>query len=138
MPDDDEAQVPPQRVVRHDAEIATDIGDDRADRPAADLGGDLLRRGQQGKTRVGRIGGLRGGWPGRTRCPLGRRARGRGWCFRAGCQLHHPDFERVGAQQATGDAREDQRDVACAEGARDGGEVGVGGALLEGAASSLP
>jgi hypothetical protein len=29
-------------MARQDAEVAIDIGDDDADRPAADLGGDLL------------------------------------------------------------------------------------------------
>ena len=44
MQDDGQPQFPPQRMVRHDAEITADIGDDGADRPAADLGGNLLRR----------------------------------------------------------------------------------------------
>jgi hypothetical protein len=51
-------------------------------------------------------------------------------------QLHDPGFERAGAQQATGDAREDQPDVARAKGKRDGGEV-VGGALLKGGGEFL-
>jgi hypothetical protein len=50
MADDDQLQFPPQRVVRHDAEIATDVGDDGADRAAADLGCDLLGRGQAGNS----------------------------------------------------------------------------------------
>jgi hypothetical protein len=66
MPDDDPAQFPPKGMARHDAEIAADIGDDRADRPAADLGGDLLRRGQKGEATVGLVGGPGGGWLGRT------------------------------------------------------------------------
>src|SRR5271165_3486240 len=36
MPDDGDAQFLPQRMGRDDAEIATDVGDDRTDRPAAD------------------------------------------------------------------------------------------------------
>ena len=47
-------------MARRDAEIAADINNDRADRPTADLGGDLLRRGQTGKARVGLPGGLDG------------------------------------------------------------------------------
>ena len=129
MLDDDEAQVLPQLVARHDAEIAADIGDDRADRPAADLGGDLLRRGQQGKARIGRVCGPGGGWPGRA---LRRCARGRGWRVRAGCELRDPGFERAGPQQAASDAREDQPDVAGAEREGDEGEVGRGGTLLQG------
>jgi hypothetical protein len=39
-------QFAPQRVAWQDAEIAADVGDDGADRPAADLGGDLLGGGQ--------------------------------------------------------------------------------------------
>src|SRR6185437_8876907 len=38
MADDDEIQFAPQRVVRHDAEIAADVGDDDAERAAADRG----------------------------------------------------------------------------------------------------
>ena len=129
MLDDDEAQVLPQLVARHDAEIAADIGDDRADRPAADLGGDLLRRGQQGKARVGRACGPGGGWLGRA---VRRCTRGRGWRVRAGCERHDPGFERAGPQQAASDAREDHSDVAGAEQGRDEGEAGRGGTLLQG------
>ena len=44
---------------RHDAEIAADIGDDGADRPATHLGGDLFLGGQASEARVlGRVGGL--------------------------------------------------------------------------------
>ena len=39
-------QFAPQRVARQDTEIAADVGDDGTDRAAADLGGDLLGRGQ--------------------------------------------------------------------------------------------
>jgi hypothetical protein len=61
--EDDGAQVPPQRMGRHDAEIAADVGDDGADRPATDLGGDLFLRGQASEARVlGRIGGLGVRW----------------------------------------------------------------------------
>ena len=49
----------------------------------------------------------------------------RGWV------ADQPGFERGGAKQAAGDAREDLSDVAGAEVARDVGEVGRGGALLQ-------
>jgi hypothetical protein len=51
--DDGRIQLPPQRMVRHDAEIAADIDKHGADRPAADFGGDLLRRGQARQARIG-------------------------------------------------------------------------------------
>ena len=46
LSDDDGLQFPPERVAGQDAEVAADVGDDGADRLAADLGGDLLRGGQ--------------------------------------------------------------------------------------------
>jgi hypothetical protein len=64
---------------------------------------------------------------------LSRRARGLGWCIRAGSQLHDLGFERLGAQQATRDVREDQPDVACAKRERDSGV----GALLQGGGEFL-
>src|SRR5271166_577781 len=136
MPDDGDAQFLPQRMGRDNAEIATDIGDDRTDRPAADFLSDLLRRGEKGKTRVGLPGGPGGGWLGRAWCTLRRRTGGSGWCSRPGRQRHDPGFERVGEQQAAGDASEDQADVACTERPRDGGEVG-GGAPLQGGGELL-
>jgi hypothetical protein len=45
---DRQTKFPPQRMVRHDAEITADIGDDGADWPAADLRGNLFRRRQAG------------------------------------------------------------------------------------------
>jgi hypothetical protein len=59
MAEDDGAQVPPQGMGRHDAEIAADVGDDGTDRPATHLGGNLFLGGQARETRVlGRVGGL--------------------------------------------------------------------------------
>ena len=55
----------------------------------------------------------------------------------ARCQLDESAFKRVGEEQPTGDAGEDQRDVTGAEGQGDGGEVDVGGALLEGGGEFL-
>ena len=95
-------QFPPQRMARQDAEIAADVGDDGADRPAADLGGDLLWRGQVGETGVRSPAGRRGGWPGCAR-PARGRAR-RGGTSRRSATLDDPCFERVGAMQAAGDA----------------------------------
>jgi hypothetical protein len=54
--DNEHAQFRPQRMVRQDAEIAADVGEDGADWPVADqrvepggmLSRDLLRRGQVG------------------------------------------------------------------------------------------
>src|SRR6185437_7781910 len=68
---------------------------------------------------------------------LGRRTRGPGWHVWAGGQRGDPGLERAGAQQALGDAREDQADVARTEGAGDEAEVGAGGALLEGGGEFL-
>jgi hypothetical protein len=56
-------------MARQDAEVAADIGDDGADRPASDHGRDLLRRGRLRQTRsvvVVGPGGLR--LPTRSRC----------------------------------------------------------------------
>ena len=47
---------------RQDAEIAADIGEDGADRPAADFGRDLLRRGQVGENGGSAAADGRGGW----------------------------------------------------------------------------
>ncbi len=47
--------VPPQLMARQDAEVAVDVGNDGADGPATDLGGDLLGRGQLRETRIGSL-----------------------------------------------------------------------------------
>ncbi len=77
MADDDQAELAPQRMARHDAEIAADIGDDGPDRPAADFGRDLRRRGEAGETSGGRFGAL-GGRLGDTRGRWAEAARGLG------------------------------------------------------------
>ena len=46
--DDGRGEFPPQRVARHDPEVATDIGENGAGRAAADLGRDVPGRGQTG------------------------------------------------------------------------------------------
>ena len=49
-------------MARRDAEVAADIGDHRADRSAANLRGDLLRRWQADpRVKPGDEGGERGG-----------------------------------------------------------------------------
>src|SRR5271166_1862412 len=108
-------------MARPDPEVAADIADDVADRPAAELGRDLRRAGQMCKTRVG-LGNARGGRrPGcRGSSPAAYRSR-----VDAGGGPEHPRFERVGELQAAGDAREDQREIGGAEAAL--GEGGVGG-----------
>ena len=67
MPDDFAAQLSPQRMAWQDAQVAADVGDDGAYRPAADPGFDLLRRGQVREIWVGHIGALAYGRPGGTR-----------------------------------------------------------------------
>ena len=124
MSDDDKAQFPPQRMARHDAEVTTDVGDDGADRPAADLGGDLRRGGQASEARVRLGGGGRGGRPGCARPGLRRSSRGRR--IQTVGAADKPCLQRVGAVQAAGDASEDQRNVGGAEAAYDGGAVREG------------
>ena len=111
-------QLPPQRMAGHDAEIAADIGEDGADRAAADLGGDLRRRGQAGEAGIGLRRG-RGGRPRRAAGGSSRRG-GSGRCVQTGGVAEKPGLERVGAMQAAGDAREDQRDLGGAEAGGDG------------------
>jgi len=118
MSDDEETEFPPQRMAGQDAEIAADIGDDDADRPAADLGCDLLRRGQGSETRVCLVAARIGG-PGGTRPTLRRRVSTPGHSVQACGVLHEPCLERIGTKQAAGDGRKDQCDVAGAEAARD-------------------
>ena len=45
----------PVELAGHDAEVAADVGDDGADRPAPHLGGDFLFRGQAREARVPRV-----------------------------------------------------------------------------------
>ena len=128
--DDRVGEFPPQRVARHDPEVATDIGENGAGRAAADLGRDVPGRGQTGDAWFARGGaavlGLGGarlarGWGGQGgRC--GRFADG---------AADQPGLERGGAKQAAGDAREDFADIDGAEVPRDVGEVGRGDALLQ-------
>jgi hypothetical protein len=102
-------------MARHDAEIAADVSDDGADRAAADLGGDLLGRGQADagvKGRAGGVGGPSGGRSGGRRLSLGGSARRRGLRVQSGGIAGDPGFERLGAEQAPGDMREDQGDIA--------------------------
>ena len=129
--DDDQGEVAPQRVARHDPEVAADVGDDGAHRAAAHLGRDGLGRGQTGETRVGGTGaavhGRGGAW-----LAAGWAARDGGRCgLLPGEAAGQPGLERCGAEQAAGDAREDFPDVEGAKVSRDIGGVGGGGALLQ-------
>ena len=122
--DDFDHRFPPQRMGRHDAEVAADVGDDGTDRPTAHLGGDLLRRERVRETRGGRIG-VRRGRSGGARLARGRRAAGPGFGVETGGVADQPCFERVSAVQPLRDARQDQRDGAGAEAAdADGGDRG--------------
>ena len=116
---DEMAQLPPQRMVRRDAEVAADVGDDGADRTATDLVGDLLGRGYRrvrpgDKGRGGGFGGP-GGGAGGWRSAVGGSAWRRGLGVQFGGCADDPGFERLGTEKAAGDAREDQSDVAGAE-----------------------
>ena len=114
--DDDGAQFPPQRMVRHDAEVAADVGDDGADRAAADLGGDLLGCGHP-RVKPGDKGIVDGGGVGRVALGGGRRGRvRRGRGVQAGGVADDPGFECLGTEEAAGDAREDQGDIAAPNG----------------------
>ena len=117
--------VPPQWMARQDAEVAVDIGNDGADGPAADQGGDLLGRGQVGETRIGSLGWRGGGRPG-----LGRGSGcARPWSLvQPGGAAEHSRLKRLGEVQAAGDAREDHRKIGGAEAGS--GEDGIGGDAL--------
>ena len=119
-------------MARRDAEITADIGDDGADRPTADLCGDLLGRGQ-----VSEIVSLTDVGSCSARRALRRSARGLGFRVKPGGAVNEPGFECVGPVQATGDAREDQRNIAGTEAARGEGEDGGGVALLDGGCELL-
>jgi hypothetical protein len=126
LSDDDDLQFPPQGVAGQDAEVAADVGDDGADRLTADFCGDLLRGGQVGEPSAGFAGDGRGGWAGCARPGLGHSALGCG--VQAVGVAEEPRFERIGAVQAAGDAREDQRHIGGAEAATDDDGVGEGAA----------
>ena len=123
-------------LLGDDAEIEADIDQEGADVAAADLGGDLFWRGQEEEGGIvvrsaavrGRFGGARSAGGGGTEaCWLEVPA--------AGAVAEQPFFERGGAQQAAGDAGEDQGDIAGGEDAGDEGEEGEDiracGVLLE-------
>ena len=79
----------PRRMIqlsRHNAEIEADVDENGGDRAAAVLGGDLLKCGRAGDEPI----------PARV--------------VQAGGALAEPFLEGGGAEQAAGDAVEDQRD----------------------------
>ncbi len=107
--DDGRGEFPPQRVARHDSQVATDIGEDGAGRAAADLGRDVAGRGQTGDAWFARGGAAVLGLGG-ARLAMGWGGQG-GRCGRlADGVAGQPGLERGGAKQAAGDAREDFSD----------------------------
>jgi hypothetical protein len=123
--DQDVLKFTPQRMGRQDAEVAADIGNDCADGPAADLGGDLFRCGQAGETGVDLVGARRRLTGSGSRAG-GRDAGGLWRRIETGSVAGDSRFERGGAVEAAGDAREDQCQIGCAKGALDKGGVGDG------------
>jgi hypothetical protein len=101
--------VPPELMARQDAEVAVDVGNDGADRPATDLGGDLLGRGQLRETRIGSVRGQGGG---RLRRGRGSGPAGPWSLVEPGGAAEYPRLERLGEEQAAGDAREEIGSVA--------------------------
>ena len=102
-------------MARHDAEVATDVGDDGADRATADLGGDLLGRGYADRSGELVAPATPRGGSGGGRSAVAGSAWRRRFGVQSGGGAGDPGFERLGTEQATGDAREDQGDVAGAE-----------------------
>jgi len=111
-----------------DAEIEADIDENCTDRATAVLGGDLFERerGVEGGIPSGVM--QPGGWflAGALFARLGRRrsAAGIAQVLAAGGEPAEPFFEGCGAEQATGDAGEDQGEIAGYEGSGDVGEAG--------------
>jgi hypothetical protein len=126
-------------MVRADAEIIADIGEHRAGAAAADLGRDLLWRGQVNDTGIDIFVALLCWWPCAARPAFGGGARARRRGVRAVAAADEPRFERCGAQQRPGDVGEDQPDIGGAEVSRDDDEVfgRGGGALLQRSGESL-
>jgi hypothetical protein len=123
-------------LLGHDAEIETDVDEEGAERAMADLEGDLLGRGEAGEGEIlGRSARAGGAFGGARLASGGEEAPGLKVAAPGG-ELGEPVFEGGGAEQAAGDAGEDQGDVAGAEDAGDEGEAGEdfggSGVLLEG------
>src|SRR5579872_2839901 len=128
---DDQTDLPPQRVSRHDTEEATNICDNGAGGTATDLSRDVFGCGQIDDPRIDFRGGLVSGRDGAW-LAAGWRALGIGRCGRlADWATGHLGFKCCGEVQAAGDASQDASDVGGAEAANDAGEVGGGGALLQ-------
>jgi hypothetical protein len=98
-------------MARPDTEITADIGNDGADRSAANLGGNLLGCGQAGQ-RVSGFGGTGGGGSGARRWAGGRCAWRRSPSVQLGGVADDPGFEGLGPKQAADDTGEHQRDIA--------------------------
>ena len=129
--DDDDVQFLPQRMARHDAEIAADVGDHGADRATADH---RVKPGGMPRRRSARAWACRRGrsprWAARWRrgqAAVRGSARRRGPGVDPGGVAGDPGFECLGTEQAEGDARENSRDIAGAErmgvAAEPGGEL---------------
>jgi len=127
--DDVAAQLDPGHTIqllRLDAEITADIGENGGDGAAAVPGGDFLEGGRTVDERAPSRGVPWGGWSGGARLA---------WRWRpgAGTLLHvlaaagavaESFLERGGAEQAARDAGEDQRETAGVESQGDEVEVG--------------
>jgi hypothetical protein len=130
----------PVEMAGHDAEVQADIGDDGADRTAADFGGDFSFGGEAREARVlGGIGGLVLGLCVRrrdlafgARFACGRHADGRGReVLAARGALAQLGLQGRGEAQAVGDAGEDDGEVGAADAFGEEDDIRGGGALLD-------
>ncbi len=106
MPLDGVLHVPPQRMAGEDCKVAANVGDDSADRPATNFGGDFS------EAWVVCAGGVSGTWAGAAQRGGGARLAVRRRWSGPGCrsgtrgEAGEPCFQRLGAKQATGYARQ--------------------------------
>ncbi len=120
--DDGQGQFPPQRVSRHNAEIAADIGNHGADRTAAERGRDVPRRWHANNTGSRPIGAsFRRSDSARLTVRRGA-GRSNAAILAAGAD-DQPGFEFGGAMQTADDTRNDQPEIGGAEIMRDVVEV---------------
>ena len=125
----------PVAVAGSDAEVAADIDDDSADRAATHLGGDSFLGGQARQTSVlGGVGRQGVGW---RDLPWGAWPVECGWAERGWCQVPaacgapaKPGFQGRGAEQARGDAGEDDREIGGGEGSGEKGTAWGADTLL--------
>jgi len=114
------------QLVGLDAEIEADIDEDGGDQAATVLGGDFLQRGRAGEEPIPSRVVQAGGPVAAVRLAWGRRAQVHRLLevLAAGGSAAQPFLERGGAEQATRDTVEDQREIAGLEGSGDEGEAG--------------